>query len=81
MAKKNGQLSGRASDKQRGTLRVSRDSGPAAAPSAAVALPGREEVARKAYEIFLSRGGVHGRDVEDWLAAERDLRRHVRAGA
>ena len=27
-----------------------------------------------AYERFLARGGVDGRDVEDWLAAESDLR-------
>jgi hypothetical protein len=32
------------------------------------------EIARRAYELFLSRGGVHGRDVEDWLTAEQELR-------
>lgn len=31
------------------------------------------EVARRAYEIFLSRGGSHGSDVQDWLQAEREL--------
>jgi len=31
-------------------------------------------VARRAYERFLARGGSHGHDVEDWLAAERELR-------
>jgi hypothetical protein len=76
MAKKNGQLSGqRTSVKQRGTARVSHDSGPAAATSPAAAQPSWEDVARRAYEIFLTRGGVDGRDVEDWLAAERELRR------
>ena len=32
------------------------------------------QIARRAYELFLQRGGVHGRDVEDWLAAEQELR-------
>ena len=34
----------------------------------------RDEVAKLAYEIYLSRGGEHGRDQEDWLLAERELR-------
>ena len=33
----------------------------------------REDVARRAYELFLSRGGQHGRDLDDWLEAERQL--------
>lgn len=33
-----------------------------------------EEIARRAHEIFLARGGEDGRDVEDWLRAERELR-------
>lgn len=39
------------------------------------AKPDRQAVARRAFELFLARGGVHGHDVEDWLAAERELRR------
>ena len=35
--------------------------------------PLREAIAMHAYERFLARGGVDGRDLEDWLAAERDL--------
>ena len=31
----------------------------------------RERVAQRAYELYLSRGGAHGSDWEDWLAAER----------
>ena len=31
-------------------------------------------VARRAYELFLERGGDHGRDVDDWLKAERELK-------
>ena len=33
-----------------------------------------ERIALRAYEIFLSRGGGEGRDVEDWLQAEAELR-------
>ncbi len=33
-----------------------------------------EQIAERAYEIFLSRGGEHGRDQEDWFQAERELR-------
>jgi hypothetical protein len=36
--------------------------------------PPRDEVARRAYELFLQRGGSSGRDVEDWLEAERQVR-------
>jgi hypothetical protein len=35
--------------------------------------PTREDVARRAYEIYLQRGGTHGYDIEDWLTAEREL--------
>lgn len=36
---------------------------------------GRDQasVAHRAYEIFEARGGEHGRDQEDWFAAEREL--------
>jgi hypothetical protein len=32
-----------------------------------------ETVAQRAYELFQARGMTHGRDVDDWLAAEREL--------
>jgi Protein of unknown function (DUF2934) len=35
-------------------------------------------VARKAYELFQHRGGESGRDVEDWLEAERLVRQEQR---
>ena len=37
------------------------------------AKPDPEAVARRAFELFLARGGMHGHDVEDWLAAEHEL--------
>ena len=36
--------------------------------------PGREEIERRAYELYLTRGEVHGYDRDDWLQAERELR-------
>lgn len=44
------------------------------APNAlrAVLLP-RARVAERAYALYLSRGGAHGHDREDWHAAEREL--------
>jgi hypothetical protein len=36
--------------------------------------PTHEEISRRAYDIFLSRGGEHGRADEDWLQAERELK-------
>ena len=36
--------------------------------------PSREEIARHAHELYVQRGGEHGKDVEDWVKAERELR-------
>jgi hypothetical protein len=36
--------------------------------------PSREEIARRAYELYLARGEVHGYDRDDWLQAERELK-------
>ena len=33
-----------------------------------------DEVARRAYEIYQSRGGHDGADMDDWLEAERQLK-------
>ena len=32
-----------------------------------------DDVARRAYDRFVSRSGEHGHDVDDWLSAEREL--------
>ena len=34
-----------------------------------------DQIAARAYERYLARGGAHGHDVEDWLAAEAELTR------
>jgi hypothetical protein len=36
-----------------------------------------EEIRRRAYEIYLERGEQPGRDLDDWLQAERELERSV----
>jgi len=34
----------------------------------------QDNVATRAYALYLARGGEHGHDVDDWLAAELELR-------
>jgi hypothetical protein len=43
--------------------------------------PAHEEIARRAYEIWLQRGGGEGHDVEDWAQAERELSVSLAPGA
>jgi hypothetical protein len=38
----------------------------------AKAHPTREEIELRAYQIYVERGGTDGRDVDDWLQAERE---------
>jgi len=44
--------------------------GPAPADKA---IPTREEVALRAYQIYLERGGAPGHALEDWTRAESEL--------
>jgi hypothetical protein len=37
--------------------------------------PSRDDVARRAYELFQARGNEPGHDLEHWLEAERELSR------
>lgn len=36
-------------------------------------LPTHEQIAARAYEIYLERGCQHGHDLDDWLQAEYEL--------
>jgi hypothetical protein len=36
-----------------------------------------DAVAKRAYEIYQSRGSTHGADLDDWLEAERQIQRDV----
>jgi hypothetical protein len=37
------------------------------------ALPTEQQIAFRAHQIFLERGGTPGSDLDDWLQAEREL--------
>jgi hypothetical protein len=40
--------------------------------------PTRDEISRLAYQLYETRGRQDGQDVEDWLAAEKQITRHYR---
>ena len=48
------------------------------APSSA---PTHEQIAARAYEIFVERGRPEGRDLDHWLEAEAQLRTSMQANA
>jgi Protein of unknown function (DUF2934) len=35
--------------------------------------PNQEEIRRRAFEIHIERGGIHGCDLNDWMQAEKEL--------
>jgi len=35
--------------------------------------PTPEEIRKRAFEIHIERGGIHGCDLDDWMQAEREL--------
>jgi hypothetical protein len=35
--------------------------------------PSHDEIAARAYQIYIERGGTYGNDQDDWLRAEREL--------
>ena len=36
-------------------------------------IPTQEEIEQRAYKLFLARGAGDGRDLQDWIQAEREL--------
>lgn len=48
---------------------------PRLAPAAPAAPPEPrlDRIARRAHEIYEARGGEHGKDLQDWLQAEREI--------
>jgi hypothetical protein len=62
--KSNGHLELRATSVQRQTDETS-----------ARSTPSDEEIRRRAYEIYLERGGLAGNEIDDWLRAERELQK------
>jgi DUF2934 family protein len=37
-------------------------------------VPTLEEIRKRAFEIHIEGGGIYGRDLEDWLLAEHELK-------
>jgi len=35
-----------------------------------------DRIRQRAYELYMQRGGQHGKHVDDWFRAEAELRRH-----
>ena len=35
--------------------------------------PAESDIAMRAYQLFVARGGEHGRDLDDWLLAKQEL--------
>jgi hypothetical protein len=56
------------------TARPRRNANGAAGDGARFAPPTREQIAARAYELYLARGGEEGFAEQDWLQAERELR-------
>jgi len=48
---------------------------PSAENAAANHEPNHDEIRRRAYEIYLEGGSLPGRELDDWLRAERELRK------
>ena len=54
----------------------------AATPPAFASAPRalEEMIAARAHELFVQRGSIHGRDLDDWLQAEAALQRELQGG-
>jgi hypothetical protein len=48
---------------------------PATRSESMASSPSEEDIRLRAYQRYLERGGGHGMDFEDWLEAERELKR------
>jgi len=55
-----------------------RPSQPRAQDTSANQALSHSEISRRAYEIYLERGGLPGSELEDWLQAEYELRTAAR---
>ena len=63
--------------KNKMTKRTSRRATTFVTAQATTIAPTREDIARRAFELYLDRGGEHGQDADDWLRAERELRERI----
>lgn len=42
--------------------------------AAEVRVPAKEQIEKRAYELYLARGCEPGKELDDWLAAEAELK-------
>jgi hypothetical protein len=40
----------------------------------------KEKIEKRAYHLFLKRGGVHGYAQQDWIQAEKEIAAELKAG-
>ena len=59
--------------RQNDEVSVETDAAPQAAGDTTAAVPDRDRVASRSYELYQARGGSDGQALEDWLTAEREL--------
>jgi hypothetical protein len=59
---------------QSGALDAAADMSSSNADASASENPSYNEIAEAAYQRYLQRGSVDGRDFDDWLEAERELK-------
>jgi hypothetical protein len=57
-------------DPDRGVRKATRANAPR---KRAARIPAHQDIAMRAYALFLKGGARHGHDVDHWLAAEREL--------
>ena len=66
----------RASTKQKPITLASPKSTSASKTSMPDTLPSQDRIRERAYELYESRGREHGKDEQDWLRAEQEIRAH-----
>ena len=71
----------RASATRRRLRRAAADHASQISPPGSPDALSHEQIAMRAYEIFLRRGAQDGDDLQDWLAAERELLSGLTAAA
>jgi hypothetical protein len=63
----------KANDQGTQTVNATRAEQSQPSPAPSVRRYGADDIARRAYERFVERGGGHGHDMDDWFEAEREL--------
>ncbi len=60
-------------EKKRTTTGARRAPARRTARAASAVLATEDDIRRRAYELFLARGGQPGRELQDWFQAEQEL--------